>query len=370
MSSRKRSWPAGAFRRMGLNLRALGQGIREGLTPMLGKEMRSRTRGWRSPVLLSAYLLILSAGVSLSLWLMLEQANIINPQIGLSLYGFFVLTLVMLVAFIAPAIAAGSISGERERRTYDLLMVTKASPLGIVLGKWLASVAYLIFLMMAALPVFAIVFLFGGVPPATLGMALLVATATGMGYGALGLLFSALLRRTQLATITSLILIFIFIFGTLAAGVVASSVAGPPPYGRYGPEFGPPPAAPWYVYLSPLTALGSVLPGGNINYMMGQGVPLLGSILRELLQHLFQGGIEYAYKMGYAYPGINVPQPTGLAAWEPWARFTLYQGILIIACLLLAVLSITPVKPWTAYLLRRRLRRQAVREASNFEAGG
>jgi ABC-type Na+ efflux pump, permease component len=187
------------------------EGLRCGLVPMLGKEMRGRTRGWRSPVLLSVYLGVLIAAVLLFLWLMLERMNYIMPQVGLSLYTLFIFSLVMLISFIAPAVAASTISGERERRTYDLLLVTRASLTGIVLGKWLASVVYLMFLAVAALPVFAVVFFFGGVPPAILGLAFVVCLAAGLGYGAMGLVFSALLKRSQAATIVSLVLVFLLL---------------------------------------------------------------------------------------------------------------------------------------------------------------
>ncbi|MCG8402574.1 MAG: ABC transporter permease, partial [Firmicutes bacterium] len=199
-------------------------GLRNGLAPMLGKELRSRTRGWRSPVLLTAYLGLLSAGAVGFIWLNMALGNNISPQTGLSFYGILVFGLVLLLSFIAPVVAAGAISGERERRTYDLLLVTGASLSGIVLGKWLASVAYLLFLVLAALPLLALVFLFGGVPPAIMLMAVLICLLTGLGYGALGLCLSAVLKRSQAATIVSLVLVFLLIFGSpVVAGIVASN---------------------------------------------------------------------------------------------------------------------------------------------------
>lgn len=338
----------------------LGRGLYNGLTPLLGKEMRGRTRGWRTVFLLIVYLGVLTAGAVLYLWMTLGNTTYINAQVGLSLYGFFVLGLVLLLAFITPAIAASAISGEKERRTYDLLMVTNASPGGIVLGKWLASVAYLLFLVVAALPVLAVVFLFGGVPLKNLGLTLLVALITGLGYGALGIALSAILKRTQAATITSLVVVFLLIFVTLAAAVIVSSTVRPP---MPGPEPAAAPANPWYVFLSPLAALGDVLPGGNMN--VGQGIPLVGSILNELLRGVMNPAMqmEYAYnQMGYSgamfgppgSPGGPSP-PTGIAAWPSWARFTLYQALLTAACLALATLAIMPVKPWTRWRRKQKL---------------
>ena len=334
------------------------EGLRCGLAPVLGKEMRGRTRGWRAPVLLSVYLGILGAFVLLFLWLNLGRLSTINPQMGLVLYSLFIFGLIMLISFIAPAVAAGAISGERERRTYDLLLVTKASIPGIVLGKWLASVVYLIYLVVAALPVFAVVFLYGGVPPAILGLAFVVCLAAGLGYGALGLALSALTRRSQAAMIISLVLVFFFIFGILViTGIIqASNPPGPPlplgPSGEPGAELAGPP---WYIYLSPLTAFTSILPGAG-EFGQNWGIPIITDLMNVLLNRM-RPEMAY-YKMSYAVnyppgyiPGGSAAAPAGLAAWPPWARFTLYQGILIPVCLAAAVLAIAPRKPWK---LKRR----------------
>ncbi|HCJ79397.1 MAG TPA: hypothetical protein DHV84_05330 [Desulfotomaculum sp.] len=342
------------------------EGLRNGLVPMLGKEMRGRSRGWRSPVMLTFYLGILSAGVILFLWLSFERMNFIMPQIGLILYSLFIFGLIMLISFIAPAIAASAISGERERRTYDLLMVTKASLTGIVLGKWLASVIYLLFLAVTALPIFAVVFLFGGVPLATLGLAFVVCLAVGLGYGALGLALSAILKRTQAATIISLIVVFILIFGVpVLTGIIINSqppgsMTGPPD--MPGVRFTGPP---WYVYLSPVIAFTSVLPGTG-EYDRNWGIPLISDFMNIILRSVGMGPSDYpAYKAGntYSYPypgyaGAKETEPQGLSAWAPWARFTLYQGGLTLLSLTTAVLVIAPLKPWTVWRARR-VRRKA-----------
>ncbi|SFR14389.1 ABC transporter permease [Desulfoscipio geothermicus] len=329
-------------------------GLRNGLAPMLGKEMRSRTRGWRSPALLSVYLGLLSAGTVAFLWLNLQQVGNIYPQVGLSLYGIMVFGLVLLLAFIAPAVSAGAISGERERRTYDLLLVTRASLTGIVLGKWLASIVYLLFLVLAALPVLAVVFLYGGVPPATVMMAVLLCMITGLGYGALGICLSAVLRRSQAATIVSLVLVFILIFGTpIVAGIAAARDnydERPVPYGD--PDDYRPPAIPWYVFMSPLSAMTDAMPDtGNIN--TGRGIPLISSVMNELMRQFQPREMrEYAMKMGYSTGYVpsgaatGEEKPGGPAAWPFWARFALNQAVLALVSLVVAVLAITPRKPW------------------------
>jgi hypothetical protein len=370
---------------------ARGRGVgawRAGLAPMLGKELRSRTRGWLGPLLLTGYALALAAAVAGELWLTVGRAQQITAAVGLQLFTLGAVTLVLLVAFIAPVLSAGGVSGERERRTYDLLFVTRASPGGIVLGKWLASVAYLLLLVVAALPALGVVFLVGGVPPATLAAVLAVAAGTALGYGALGLCLSALLRRTQAAVVASLILVFLLTFGTV---VVASlAVPGGPLYGGPVPPpgsfFGPVPAVPgaspaappWYLFLSPLAALGAVLPPGGPG-PAGQ-VPFVGALLAEVTRLLQPVPPAVAYKLGLAYargvgpvaPGFpggpQLPPPSGMAAWPAWARFALDQAVLLVVALAAAALAAGPLRPGAAWRARRRWRRFAAPQSP--AAGG
>ena len=85
---------------------------------------------------------ILALVALLNMYSMLTQVRVtaeIQYSSFLDLYLFVaVLEFVMLV-FIMPAITAGSISGERERQTLDLMLSTKMTPMQIVMGKLMAS---------------------------------------------------------------------------------------------------------------------------------------------------------------------------------------------------------------------------------------
>ena len=267
------------------------------------------------------------------LWLN-QQVGQLFLQSGLVLYGLFVCGLLLLLAMIAAAVPATALSGERERRTYELLLVTAASPAGIVLGKWLASVLYLLFLAAAALPLLAVVYLFGGVPLAMLGKALLLSFFTGLGYGAVGLAYSALVKRSQAAVILSVITVFAFVFGTLIiAGIVAASQSVLLP----GPE--PPPAREpgWYVYLSPLSALPNVLP------QHAMVIPIVGELTRAY----------YGESCGLT---VAVEGPSAPA----WFKFALYQSALTVISLLIATLAVNPLPPWRRWQLQRRGKSRAM----------
>lgn len=68
-----------------------------------------------------------------------------------------------MILLITPAMTAGSIAGERERQTLDMLLVTNTGSLRIVAGKLLESLGYVALLLVAALPTMCLTLITGGV---------------------------------------------------------------------------------------------------------------------------------------------------------------------------------------------------------------
>ena len=67
-----------------------------------------------------------------------------------------------LVALMAPTFAAGSITGEKERKTYELLLASPLRPSTILVGKLLSSLSYLVILIISSLPLMILCYLLGG----------------------------------------------------------------------------------------------------------------------------------------------------------------------------------------------------------------
>src|SRR5262245_66515273 len=101
------------------------------LNPVLVKELRGRMRGPRAFVLLTIYLLILSA-----VTLLLYAALGANPgtdlnagrRIGKALFLTIAAVALIEVCVITPALTSGSIAGEKQRQTFDLLIASLLSP--------------------------------------------------------------------------------------------------------------------------------------------------------------------------------------------------------------------------------------------------
>ncbi|MEW6173080.1 MAG: ABC transporter permease [Bacillota bacterium] len=320
-----------------------GRGLANGLLPLLGKEMRGRSRNWRFPLALSLYLAFLS-GVIMFFLSLIYRMGMVSSQTGFLFYGIIVFGLVLLLAFITATVSATAISGERDRRTYDLLLATTASPTGIVLGKWLASVIYLLFLVVAALPLLAVVYLYGGIPLVALGTAMALCILTGLGYGALGLAYSAVLKRSQAAIIFSLVTVFGLIFVTLVAGGIGAASHGQPgPVPQVVPVQAEHPG--WYIYLSPLSAIPAAVPGGL------RPVPIMGELV-STLNRLVSAGLT----QGGLWVGMDTTMVVaeGFTGWPSWTKFALFQGVLTVVCLLIATLAVNPLPPWRARKIRRR----------------
>jgi len=208
------------FVAIGTGIAAVGTGIAAVGT----KELRGRMRGPRSFVALTFYLALL-AGFTVMIYLLQEQSAASqiafgggNPylagQVGQAVFTTLLFLQVLLVVFLAPAATTGAISLEREKQTLDLLTATPVSTLGIVLGKLASSLAFVIVLILASIPLTAVVFVFGGVAPEDILRGYVVLLVTAVGFGSLGIFFSSITRRTQSATFLTYLAVLVLTVGT------------------------------------------------------------------------------------------------------------------------------------------------------------
>ena len=137
-----------------------------------------------------------------------------SADIGRQLFAALLALLTLIVLVLAPASTAGAISLEREKQTLDLLTTTPISSLAIILGKLLSALGWVFLLLLASIPVTALVFTFGGVGPDDMVKGYLVLVGTALAYGSIGLFVSALVKRTQAATVINLVTVIALTAGT------------------------------------------------------------------------------------------------------------------------------------------------------------
>jgi hypothetical protein len=110
---------------------------------------------------------------------------------------------VLLVIFITPAFTAGAISGERERKTFDLLRATLLSARALVTGKLISALAYVVLLILSAVPLESMAFLLGGVALEEIVISQIVLLVTAVAYGAVGICISSRMKTALSATVLS-----------------------------------------------------------------------------------------------------------------------------------------------------------------------
>lgn len=109
-----------------------------------------------------------------------------------------------LLSLIVPIITSGSISGERERQTLDIMLTTPVSPFSIALGKLGSAMMVVMMYMITSIPVMAIAFVLGGMSWwALLGLFAML-LYLGIYVGSVGVFCSSVVKKSVMATILTI----------------------------------------------------------------------------------------------------------------------------------------------------------------------
>jgi ABC-type transport system involved in multi-copper enzyme maturation permease subunit len=181
------------------------------------QESRVRLRSRRWQWLLAAWVAV-TGGFCALVWLDLGRNRIPAPQRGSLLFAAIALFLLTLVLLVSPALAARSVSGDREGGTLAALQVTQLSAGDIAVGKlaseWLTVLTALT--LTAPFVVWPIVT--GGAGRAGAGRAartIAVIAVLAAVVCAIAQALSALVDRTIAAALLSYLAVFALTFGTL-----------------------------------------------------------------------------------------------------------------------------------------------------------
>jgi ABC-type transport system involved in multi-copper enzyme maturation permease subunit len=350
------------------------------------KELRGRMRGRRAFVILTVYLLFL-AGFAWAWELIAERAYgnsgtlyggsaaFASALIGQEIFGALLIVETLLVVFLAPAFTAGAISLEREKQTLDMLAATPISSLAIVIGKLLSALTYVFILIVASIPLTAMVFVFGGVGPDEVLRGYIVLFASAIGLGSLGLFISALMQRTQAATVVTFFGVMALTMGSLFVVLFWTKMAGLSPnqttFGNQGigPIKGrPPEALLWY---NPFAAQYDVICGASDGY--GGWCSRLAEVTNGAISIGIGGGatggstIVQSDVGGNVLPNVRLGLPidkaivTDVAPVQPfgirrdtfWPRSVAAWLILSAVLILASVQLVSPTRRWRPGFLRR-----------------
>lgn len=137
-------------------------------------------------------------------------------------YAYFIaFTWIQLLAVVmmTPAMLAGTIASEHERRTIDYLLTTPLNDWEIALGKFTARFGAVAYQLAVGWPILAIFMTLGGVGPDQLAMSFGTALLTLMSTASLSLAISARAKKARESiTRTYLVLIALLLIPPMAVG--------------------------------------------------------------------------------------------------------------------------------------------------------
>jgi ABC-type transport system involved in multi-copper enzyme maturation permease subunit len=207
--------------------------------PVFTREATALPRNWRLYFLRGLYVAALFTLVATA-WLILFGSQPVRTLGDLARFGAAAFSLVapvqaaMAVAFSA-LLAAAAVAQEKDRRTFELLLLTRMTNSELVLGKLLASMLAVLVLIVTALPFFMLLVLLGGISHAQVARVFGVTLAAALAAGSLGSTIALWREKTfQALAVTALALVFWLllgeavarhIFGTTFAGGSAARLA-------------------------------------------------------------------------------------------------------------------------------------------------
>ena len=234
-------------------------------------EVRLRLRQERMLWIVLAYTVL--AGV-LSWFALSTNSDFNQPgtngfsHVGLNLFELITQVQLLLIILITPLFTATSINGEKERQTFDMLICSQLSAVALVTSKLLASLTSALILTIASIPLFSLIFFFGGVSLGQIMISLLIFTISTMLISSLCMFFSTILERSISSIIASYVSILLWLLLPALIFLVftasgASRIVSLHPQNTH------------LLYLwNPVTALGSIYSysGGNwFLYAIGLG---------------------------------------------------------------------------------------------------
>jgi ABC-type transport system involved in multi-copper enzyme maturation permease subunit len=187
--------------------------------PVLRKELTSRMSIRRMSKVNRIALTLFMAVVMPIVYLNMARVLFVHDSMRDGRDVFGVIAVGFQTAFavlLAPTLTSGVITLEREKQTWNALLLSRLTSWEIVWGKLLGSVLPALSMQIIFIPILVMAAIKGGVNIGNIIGAEVFVVFCTFFYGIIGMFFSWLCRRTQLAAATSM--------ATILISVVASPV--------------------------------------------------------------------------------------------------------------------------------------------------
>ncbi len=200
--------------------------------PVFAREVALAPRRPRLYITRTLFCLLLLFLMSTA-WLVLTGTQLVRDlgdlaRFGSALFQLLAYLQLALSVFFSALLAASAVAQEKDRRTLVLLLLTNLTNSELVLGKLLASLLNVLVVIVAAVPLFMLCALFGGVSFDQIARMFAVTLASVLACGSLGSTLALWREKTfQAVAMTVLVLVlWLAVWGIVASGVVFDSWLG------------------------------------------------------------------------------------------------------------------------------------------------
>ncbi|NLZ80305.1 MAG: ABC transporter permease [Clostridiales bacterium] len=183
--------------------------------PVYFKESTISVRIIKTSLLITGFNAVLAIISFLVFYSMIYEGKfygIVQYSSLLNLYSIMVYIEFAMFILIIPAITASGITGEKERKTFDLLLSSKMKPRDIILGKIESSLNMVRILAFSSFPILTLAMVYGGIRLRDLFFVFIYLIISSFFVGSIGIFFSSISNKTTSATaLTYVCILFIFV---------------------------------------------------------------------------------------------------------------------------------------------------------------
>lgn len=200
--------------------------------PVFRFEMMITARRPRSYALRAGYafILLLILAQNYYAWQVVNGGQLSNQQVAqfalTTFYSFAVFQLIAVLV-LAPALTAGVIADERQRKTLHYLLASRLTGGEIVLGKLAVRLVHLAVCVTVGLPVMSLLALLGGIEPALLLLAFGGTATTAFFLASASILISTASRRVRDAVFAAYALELLWLVVPLIPWWLTGLLSGP-----------------------------------------------------------------------------------------------------------------------------------------------
>ena len=199
------------------------------VNPVIVKELRGRMRGPRAAIVMTIYLIVLTGVTLLFYWMVAATSGFTNPQssqVGKVIFYVLVIFQMIMVALLTPAFTAGSITSEREQKTFDLLMTTLLPARSVIFGKLGSALSYVVLLIIAIAPLESLAFMFGGVSPEEIVLSQVVMLMSALLFASAGIFWSSILKSSVASNVLTYGTMLFQLIGIPVLYLIITTTAG------------------------------------------------------------------------------------------------------------------------------------------------